>query len=72
VASAVEAVTGRSPALSTSGGTSDARFIRAYCPVVEFGTVGSSMHQVDEHVPLAEVEQAARIYEATLERFFSG
>lgn len=69
---AIEAVTGRRPALSTSGGTSDARFIRRYCPVVEFGPVGTSMHQVDERIPLAEVEEAARIYEAFLDRTFAG
>jgi len=67
---AVEAVTGRRPALSTSGGTSDARFIRFYCPVVEFGPVGMTMHQIDERVPLAEVEQAARIYETFLRFYF--
>lgn len=72
LANAIESVTGRRPRLSTSGGTSDARFIRLYCPVVEFGPVGSSMHQVDECIPLAEVEQAARIYEAFLDRYFTG
>jgi succinyl-diaminopimelate desuccinylase len=71
ISDAVEAVVGRRPALSTSGGTSDARFIRDYCPVVEFGPVGSSMHQVDEHVPLAEIEQASLIYEAFLDRTFA-
>ncbi len=69
---AIEKVTGRRPALSTSGGTSDARFIKDYCPVVEFGPVGKTMHQIDEHVPLAEIEAAAAIYEAFLEAYFSG
>jgi succinyl-diaminopimelate desuccinylase len=72
ISAAVEKVTGRRPALSTGGGTSDARFIKDYCPVVEFGLVGTSMHQVDERVPLAEVEQAARIYEAFLDAYFAG
>jgi len=67
---AVASVTGRVPALSTTGGTSDARFIKDYCPVVEFGPVGASMHQIDEHVPLADIEAAARIYEAFLDRYF--
>ena len=71
VAGAIEKVTGRRPALSTSGGTSDARFIKNYCPVVEFGPVGATMHQVDERIPLAEVEQTATIYEEILATFFS-
>jgi len=68
---AIEKVTGRRPALSTTGGTSDARFIKDYCPVVEFGPVGTTMHQVDERVPLADIEQAARIYEAYLDAAFA-
>jgi succinyl-diaminopimelate desuccinylase len=68
---AVESVVGRRPALSTGGGTSDARFIKDYCPVVEVGPVGTTMHQVDEHVPLAEIEQTARIYEAILKAYFA-
>jgi succinyl-diaminopimelate desuccinylase len=71
ISDAIEAVTGHRPALSTKGGTSDARFIKDYCPVVDFGPVGRTMHQVDERIPLAEVEQAALIYEAFLDRFFS-
>ena len=59
---AIEAETGRAPALSTGGGTSDARFIKDHGPVVEFGLVGRSMHQVDEHVPLAEIETLTAIY----------
>jgi succinyl-diaminopimelate desuccinylase len=66
----VEAVTGRRPLLSTSGGTSDARFIQAYCPVVELGLVGSTIHQVDERVPVAELETLTLIYLDFLERFF--
>ena len=70
ISDAIEAVTGTRPALSTAGGTSDARFIKDYCPVVEFGPVGTAMHQIDEHVPIDEVEQAARIYETFLDLYF--
>ena len=71
VAEAVEAETGRRPVLSTTGGTSDARFIKAYCPVVEFGLVGQTMHAVDERVPLADLDTLARIYERALDIYFS-
>ncbi|SEQ61055.1 succinyldiaminopimelate desuccinylase [Faunimonas pinastri] len=67
---AITAVTGRQPELSTGGGTSDARFIKNFCPVVEFGPVGQTMHQVDERVPVAELEETARIYETFLDAFF--
>ena len=67
---AVEAVTGREPELSTTGGTSDARFIKDYCPVVEFGLVGQTMHMVDEHVALADLEGLTNVYLAFLERWF--
>ena len=60
VSGSIEAVTGRTPALSTSGGTSDARFIKDYCPVVEFGLVGKTMHMVDERVALADLETLTR------------
>jgi succinyl-diaminopimelate desuccinylase len=70
LAQSVEAVTGRRPVLSTSGGTSDARFIQAWCPVIEFGLVGATIHQVDERVPLAELETLTRIYQGILERHF--
>lgn len=63
--------TGRQPALSTSGGTSDARFVKDHCPVVEFGLVGSFMHQVDERVPVQQVHQLKAIYQRILERFFA-
>jgi len=66
----IEAVTGRRPALSTSGGTSDARFIKDHCPVVEFGLVGQTMHKVDERVPLADLEALTRIYERFLRDWF--
>jgi len=70
VAGAIEKITGRLPALSTSGGTSDARFIKNFCPVVEFGPVGTTMHQVDERISIAEVEQTAAIYQEILEAYF--
>ena len=66
----IEAVTGRTPQLSTSGGTSDARFIKDYCPVVEFGLVGKTMHMVDERVALADLETLTDIYERFLEEWF--
>jgi succinyl-diaminopimelate desuccinylase len=71
VSDAIESVIGRRPALSTSGGTSDARFIRAFCPVVEFGPVGRTMHQVDECVPVADIVQTTAIYERILDACFS-
>ncbi len=64
---AVAAVTGREPALDTGGGTSDARFITNYCPVVELGGVGSTMHQVNEAVPVAELRDLATLYRRVLE-----
>jgi succinyl-diaminopimelate desuccinylase len=70
VAAAVRDVTGRDPQLSTSGGTSDARFIRALCPVVELGLVGTTMHQVDERAPVAEILQLQAVYERLIERYF--
>jgi succinyl-diaminopimelate desuccinylase len=68
---AIHAVTGRTPALSTKGGTSDARFIKDYCPVVEFGLVGQTMHMIDERVPLADLEQLTQIYERFLAGWFA-
>ena len=67
---AVEAVTGRKPVLSTSGGTSDARFITTICPVVEFGLVGKTMHQIDEYVHVVDIEQLAKVYHEMLVQFF--
>ena len=69
---AVEAVTGRKPVLSTSGGTSDARFITTVCPVVEFGLVGKTMHQIDEHVHVADIDKLAKVYHEMLVQFFKG
>ncbi len=70
VAGAVTAVTGKQPELSTSGGTSDARFIKNFCPVVEFGLVGQTMHKVDEHVDVADIRTLAAIYDRVLADFF--
>ncbi|HEX2555518.1 MAG TPA: succinyl-diaminopimelate desuccinylase [Microvirga sp.] len=71
MADAIEAETGIRPALSTTGGTSDARFIKNYCPVVEFGLVGQTMHQIDERVPVADLDRLAAIYRGVLERYFA-
>ena len=71
VAAAVRDVTGRTPALSTGGGTSDARFIKNACPVVELGLVNATIHAVDERVRLDDLEALSRIYERVLERYFS-
>jgi succinyl-diaminopimelate desuccinylase len=71
VSSAVESVSGRKPVLSTTGGTSDARFITHYCPVVEFGLVGQTMHQVDERVPVAELTALTAIYRKIIDRYFA-
>ena len=71
VADAAEQVTGRRPELSTTGGTSDARFIKRLCPVVEFGLVGQTMHKVDERVPVADLTALTEIYAAMLRRFFA-
>jgi succinyl-diaminopimelate desuccinylase len=70
-AAAVEAVTGVLPELSTTGGTSDARFIRSLCPVVEFGLVGATMHAVDERVPVAEIAALAAVYERLIGDYFA-
>jgi succinyl-diaminopimelate desuccinylase len=70
VAAAVQDVTGAPPELSTTGGTSDARFIRALCPVVELGLVGKTMHQVDEGAPVAEIERLQAVYERLIARYF--
>lgn len=71
VAAAVEAETGIAPVLSTTGGTSDARFVKAHCPVVEFGLVGRTMHQVDERVELALIPQLKDIYGRILRDYFA-
>ena len=70
VVNAIADVTGRTPVLSTSGGTSDARFIKDYCPVLEFGLVGQTMHQIDERTPVADLLQLTAVYRTILERYF--
>jgi succinyl-diaminopimelate desuccinylase len=71
VARAVEVETGVAPVLSTSGGTSDARFVKDHCPVVEFGLVGQSMHKVDEHVRTDHIDQLKAIYGRVLKDYFA-
>jgi succinyl-diaminopimelate desuccinylase len=68
---AIARASGQTPVLSTTGGTSDARFIKSYCPVAEVGLPGATMHKVDECVPLAEIDQLTRIYAAVLEAYFA-
>jgi succinyl-diaminopimelate desuccinylase len=70
VSMAIKDVTGREPKLSTTGGTSDARFIKHYCPVLEFGLVGQTMHQVDEHTTVADLATLTAIYRKILDRYF--
>jgi succinyl-diaminopimelate desuccinylase len=67
---AIEEVTGRKPELSTSGGTSDARFIKDHCPVIEFGLVGQTMHAVDECAPIADLVTLTAIYRRIIEKYF--
>ncbi|AOZ71089.1 succinyl-diaminopimelate desuccinylase [Rhodobacter xanthinilyticus] len=71
VAAAVEAETGLRPELSTTGGTSDARFVKDHCPVLEFGLVGQTMHKVDERVEIAHIHQLKAIYARALRAFFA-
>jgi succinyl-diaminopimelate desuccinylase len=71
LSASVATVTGKTPNLSTTGGTSDARFIKDYCPVVEFGLVGQTMHMIDERVEIADLEILTRIYEQVLEDWFN-
>ena len=70
IASAVKKVTGLTPELSTTGGTSDARFIKNACPVAEFGLVGQSMHKADERVTVADLDSLTEIYHSVLQDFF--
>lgn len=72
VVAAIEAETGRIPVLSTTGGTSDARFIKDACPVIEFGLVGETMHQTDECVALSDLDRLTAIYRRVLDAYFSG
>jgi succinyl-diaminopimelate desuccinylase len=71
VAGSVRAETGLEPVLSTSGGTSDARFVKDHCPVVEFGLVGRTMHQVDERVEVAQIGQLKAVYGRILRDYFA-
>jgi succinyl-diaminopimelate desuccinylase len=71
LAAAIKAETGRTPALSTGGGTSDARFIKDFCPVVEFGLVNKTIHAIDERVPVADLERLTAIYQRFLAGYFS-
>jgi succinyl-diaminopimelate desuccinylase len=67
----IEESTGIKPVLSTTGGTSDARFIKNYCPVIEFGLVGQTMHQIDERVPAADIARLSEIYLGLIRRYFA-
>ena len=71
-AAAIEQELSVTPVLSTTGGTSDARFIRDLCPVIEFGLVGTTMHQVDERVPVEDVRLLSRVYHRIIEGYFGG
>ena len=71
VSGAIKEVTGLTPKLSTTGGTSDARFIKDYCPVIEFGLLGQQMHKIDEHVATADLVALTAIYRRILERYFA-
>jgi succinyl-diaminopimelate desuccinylase len=68
---AIERVTGQKPDLSTTGGTSDARFIKDFCPVAEFGLISQTMHKVDERVAITDLENLTDTYEAVLDGYFS-
>ncbi|MFO1189860.1 MAG: succinyl-diaminopimelate desuccinylase [Alphaproteobacteria bacterium] len=68
---AVQQTLGITPALTTGGGTSDARFIKSHCPVIELGLVGTSMHKADERVPVADLDRLARVYESVLDNYFA-
>ena len=71
IAGAVEKVTGRAPRLSTTGGTSDARFIKDVCPVAEFGLISQTAHKIDEHITLSALDELRDIYQTMLEDFFT-
>jgi succinyl-diaminopimelate desuccinylase len=69
--SAIENIAGRKPELSTTGGTSDARFISRYCPVIEFGLLGQTGHQIDERASVKDLEMLTKVYRGILDRYFS-
>jgi len=71
IANAVEAETGVKPKLDTGGGTSDARFIKDYCPVVEFGPINQTIHQANENIPVADLELLTRVYRRILDDWFA-
>jgi succinyl-diaminopimelate desuccinylase len=71
ISRAVEKATGRKPELSTTGGTSDARFIKDFCPVAEFGLISQTMHKVDERVSVDDLRRLTAIYEAILDGYFA-
>ena len=71
LSAAINEVTGQTPELSTSGGTSDARFIKDYCPVAEFGMVGRTMHQTNECIEVADIDSLSEIYLKTMDNFFA-
>ncbi len=71
VAEAIQSETGLSPDLSTTGGSSDARFMKRHCPVVEFGLVGKTMHEIDERVEIAQITRLAAVYRRILDRYFA-
>jgi succinyl-diaminopimelate desuccinylase len=72
VQDAVERETGVLPKLSTSGGTSDARFIKDYCPVLEFGPTNATIHEVNERISIEELRATARVYGAIIDTYFAG
>ena len=72
VSRAITEVTGLMPKLSTTGGTSDARFVKDYCPVIEFGLLSQQMHKIDEHVATADLVALTAIYRHILEQYFKG
>jgi succinyl-diaminopimelate desuccinylase len=72
ISRAITEVTGLTPKLSTTGGTSDARFIKDYCPVIEFGLLSQQMHKIDEHVATADLVALTAIYRHILEQYFKG
>ena len=71
IADAAEGVLGIRPEYSTTGGTSDARFIKDHCPVAEFGLIGQTMHKVDERIAVEELHRLTDVYQAVLERYFA-
>ena len=70
LSTAVQGVTGKQPELSTTGGTSDARFIKDFCPVAEFGLISQTMHKVDERVAIEDIRNLTKIYESVLDQYF--